>query len=50
MLTIDWNEKSNWKKPVIQPFKEFSIHPFNSTLHYAIECFEGMKAFRDARG
>jgi branched-chain amino acid aminotransferase len=22
------------------------MHPFNSTLHYAISCFEGMKAFK----
>ena len=29
--------------PVIRPFENFSIHPFNSTLHYALECFEGAK-------
>ena len=26
------------------------MHPFNSTLHYALECFEGCKAYKDADG
>ncbi|KRW99959.1 Aminotransferase, class IV [Pseudocohnilembus persalinus] len=50
MLTIDWDQDKGWENPKIQPFQNFSIHPFNSTLHYGLECFEGLKAFRTPKG
>jgi len=31
---------------VIKPVEPFELEPSNATLHYAIECFEGAKAFR----
>jgi branched-chain amino acid aminotransferase len=45
MLEIDWNVNSGWGKPIISPYRKFEIDPANSTLHYALECFEGMKAY-----
>ncbi|XP_053300049.1 branched-chain-amino-acid aminotransferase, mitochondrial [Pleuronectes platessa] len=46
MLTINWSEKEGWEAPQIKPFQNLSMHPASSALHYSIELFEGMKAFR----
>ncbi|KAJ8251063.1 hypothetical protein GJAV_G00216850 [Gymnothorax javanicus] len=46
MLTIGWSEKDGWEAPQIKPFQNLSLHPAASALHYSIELFEGMKAFR----
>eukprot|EP00331_Platyophrya_macrostoma_P030370 CAMPEP_0176444028 /NCGR_PEP_ID=MMETSP0127-20121128/22806_1 /TAXON_ID=938130 /ORGANISM="Platyophrya macrostoma, Strain WH" /LENGTH=400 /DNA_ID=CAMNT_0017829433 /DNA_START=35 /DNA_END=1237 /DNA_ORIENTATION=- len=48
MLEIVWNKEGGWGKPKITPFRNLEIHPFNTTLHYALSCFEGMKAYKDA--
>lgn len=39
MLDIDWDADHGWGKPKIIPFKNLSVHPFSSALHYAIQCF-----------
>lgn len=44
MLKIESDGKK-WNKPEIFPFAPFELDPFNSTLHYSIACFEGMKAY-----
>ena len=41
MLTIDHSDISGWESPMIKPLECFSVHPANSTLHYAITCYEG---------
>ncbi|TSQ23977.1 Branched-chain-amino-acid aminotransferase, cytosolic [Bagarius yarrelli] len=46
MLTVNWTEKGGWEAPQIKPFQNLSLHPASSALHYSIELFEGMKAFR----
>lgn len=46
MLTINWSAGGGWEKPAIKPFQNLSLHPASSALHYSIELFEGMKAFR----
>lgn len=46
MLVINWSEAEGWEKPQIKPFQNLSLHPASSSLHYSIELFEGMKAFR----
>ncbi|CAN9505947.1 unnamed protein product [Ophioblennius macclurei] len=48
MLTISWSEKDGWDAPHIKPFQNLSLHPASSALHYSVELFEGMKAFRGA--
>jgi branched-chain amino acid aminotransferase len=45
MLEIDWNVNSGWGAPRITPYHNFEMDPANSTLHYALECFEGMKGY-----
>lgn len=46
MLTIDWSAKEGWERPVIGPLKNLEIHPAAKVLHYAVEVFEGMKAYK----
>ncbi|XP_009904476.1 branched-chain-amino-acid aminotransferase, cytosolic isoform X1 [Dryobates pubescens] len=50
MLTIEWSLASGWEKPYIKPLENLSLHPASSSLHYAIELFEGMKAYRGVDG
>ncbi|KAL4703413.1 hypothetical protein ACJJTC_011202 [Scirpophaga incertulas] len=35
-----------WQKPEISPFENLSMHPASKALHYAVQLFEGMKAYR----
>lgn len=50
MLQIDWTEKNGWEPPVISEYGNLSLSPAASALHYGIECFEGMKAYKDSNG
>ncbi len=50
MLSIDWNENKGWSAPVISEYTNLSLSPASSSLHYGIQCFEGMKAYKDAKG
>ncbi|KAJ7557665.1 hypothetical protein O6H91_04G004900 [Diphasiastrum complanatum] len=50
MLQITWTEAHGWKAPAINPLGPLTLHPCSQVLHYAIECFEGMKAFRGKDG
>jgi len=45
MLEIDFKNHS-WQAPKISKFEEFRLSPLNATLHYAVNLFEGMKAFK----
>ncbi|XP_039909675.1 branched-chain-amino-acid aminotransferase, mitochondrial-like isoform X1 [Hirundo rustica] len=46
MLTVEWSRAEGWGRPKIRPFQELRLHPASSALHYAVELFEGLKAFR----
>ncbi|KAM7134444.1 LOW QUALITY PROTEIN: branched-chain-amino-acid aminotransferase, mitochondrial [Macrochelys suwanniensis] len=46
MLLVEWDRERGWGQPHIKPFQNLSLHPASSALHYAVELFEGMKAFR----
>jgi len=50
MLEIDWDLTNGWHNPRIVPYGNLSISPAATTLHYGIECFEGMKAYKDKSG
>jgi hypothetical protein len=50
MLTIDWTREGGWQSPAIVPYGPMAIDPAASVLHYALECFEGCKAYRTAEG
>jgi len=47
MLEIDWEKSKGWTAPRIVPYHNLSISPAASSLHYALQCFEGMKAYLD---
>ena len=46
MLAVDWTASDGWSAPRIQPHEPLSLSPAAMTLHYALQCFEGMKAYR----
>ncbi|MCI4388733.1 hypothetical protein PGIGA_G00089380 [Pangasianodon gigas] len=46
MLLIEWSSEGGWEKPRIQPFGNLSLHPACAALHYGVQLFEGMKAYR----
>lgn len=50
MLTIEWTKNDGWLTPTIQPYQNLSLDPATCVFHYAFECFEGMKAYRDNKG
>lgn len=50
MLSIDWDANSGWTKPLIHAHSPISLDPTASVFHYALECFEGMKAYKDNAG
>ena len=49
LLEIDYEPVKGWGKPTLSPYHNLSIDPKNSTLHYAIQLFEGMKAYRSSK-
>lgn len=50
MLSIEWDKTSGWVAPKITPYQNLSLDPATCVFHYAFECFEGMKAYKDAKG
>lgn len=50
MVTIAWSVNDGWSKPEIKPFAPLAMDPTASCLHYAIQCFEGMKAYKSRDG
>jgi branched-chain amino acid aminotransferase len=50
MLTIEWTQTDGWRDPKIIPYQNLSLDPATCVLHYAFECFEGMKAYKDKAG
>eukprot|EP00919_Chromeraceae_sp_WS-2016_P052380 GHVR01124317.1.p1 GENE.GHVR01124317.1~~GHVR01124317.1.p1 ORF type:complete len:418 (+),score=54.79 GHVR01124317.1:29-1282(+) len=46
ILEIDWEKGRGWNNPIIKPLESLSIHPSASSLHYALQCFEGMKVYK----
>ncbi|RKP03849.1 hypothetical protein CXG81DRAFT_9038 [Caulochytrium protostelioides] len=50
MLTLDWDLEKGWTAPRIHPYAKIALDPSAIVFHYAVECFEGMKAYKDADG
>lgn len=48
MLSIEWTATSGWHTPRITPYQNLSLDPATCVFHYAFECFEGMKAYKDS--
>ncbi|KAH7025824.1 branched-chain amino acid aminotransferase [Microdochium trichocladiopsis] len=50
MVTVAWSAKNGWAAPELKPYGPLSLMPTASVLHYATECFEGLKAYRGVDG
>lgn len=50
MMTIAWDAQDGWQAPQIGPYQNLSLDPATCVFHYAFECFEGMKAYKDRAG
>jgi len=50
MLSIEWIASRGWLEPRIIPYQNLSLDPATCVFHYAFECFEGLKAYKDAQG
>ncbi|KAH8685975.1 putative branched-chain-amino-acid aminotransferase [Tricladium varicosporioides] len=50
MITAVWKLGSGWEAPELKPYGNLSLAPTASVLHYATECFEGMKMYRGYDG
>ena len=48
-FVVDYDNGA-WGEPRIEPYGPMAIEPANCTLHYGQTIFEGMKAYRSARG
>lgn len=46
MVTVSWTADHGWHTPELRPYGPLSLMPTASCLHYATECFEGMKLYR----
>ncbi|RDW86036.1 branched-chain-amino-acid aminotransferase-1 [Coleophoma crateriformis] len=50
MVTCTWNASKGWDFPELKEYGPLAIMPTASVLHYATECFEGLKVFRGFDG
>ena len=46
MITCQWTSTGGWATPHLQPYGPLQLMPTASVLHYATECFEGLKFYR----
>ncbi|KAF5855436.1 hypothetical protein ETB97_009224 [Aspergillus alliaceus] len=50
MITATWTSTTGWSTPELKPYGPLTLMPTASCLHYATECFEGLKAYRGHDG
>ncbi|TAQ84842.1 hypothetical protein B7494_g6837 [Chlorociboria aeruginascens] len=50
MISVKWTEDAGWHTPEIIPYGPLTMMPTASCLHYATQCFEGMKVYRGYDG
>ncbi len=50
MFIMNYDEGEGWHDARIVPYGPFELDPASMVLHYAQECFEGMKAYRTDSG
>lgn len=50
MVKVTWTDTKGWHTPEITPYGPLSLMPTASCLHYATQCFEGMKVYRGFDG
>lgn len=50
MVKVTWTDDIGWHAPTIEPYGQLTMSPIASCLHYATQCFEGMKVYRGFDG
>lgn len=50
MFQADWTAQNGWKQPEIVDHQNLSLPPAAASLHYGLQCFEGMKAYIGPKG
>ncbi|PSN68680.1 branched-chain amino acid aminotransferase II [Corynespora cassiicola Philippines] len=50
MISCTWSAEAGWAAPQLKPYGPLMLMPTASCLHYATECFEGMKLYRGHDG
>ncbi|KAJ0425238.1 branched-chain amino acid aminotransferase II [Aspergillus carlsbadensis] len=50
MITATWDHSTGWASPELRPYGPLQLSPAASCLHYATECFEGLKVYRGYDG
>ncbi|KAH8893288.1 branched-chain amino acid aminotransferase II [Thozetella sp. PMI_491] len=50
MISCSWDAATGWDDPELKPYGAISLMPTASVLHYATECFEGLKVYRGYDG
>ena len=50
MAHMTWTDGEGWSDRRIEPYGPLKMDPGASVLHYAQECFEGLKAYHHADG
>jgi len=50
MVKVKWTDDQGWHTPEIVPYGPLEMMPTASCLHYATQCFEGMKVYRGYDG
>lgn len=50
MVLASWDATTGWAAPELKPYGPLSLMPTASVLHYATECFEGLKVYRGYDG
>ncbi len=50
MITAVWKAGEGWADPELRPYGNLALAPTASCLHYATQCFEGMKFYRGYDG
>ncbi|GAB4285781.1 MAG: branched-chain amino acid aminotransferase [Ignavibacteriaceae bacterium] len=50
IFEMDYNEEQGWHNAVIKPLGSIPVHPATMFIHYGQTIFEGLKAFKTAKG
>ena len=50
MVTIRWSPDRGWHDARLEPYGPLTLDPGTAVFHYAQECFEGLKAYRQPDG
>ncbi|KAL6073723.1 branched-chain-amino-acid transaminase bat2 [Balamuthia mandrillaris] len=50
MLTVKWSKAKGWEAPLVAPYRKLELDPSCVVFHYGLECFDGLKAYRDSQG